>query len=256
MKSNLILNYPGFVLANARLLVAASARAYHAASGDNVTGIFDKGTDTHVLINRYEDCIVIAFRGTSSLRDWLTDMEFPLRPVAGGRVHEGFLSAINSVMVKLTAELSGSEVFKYQPVLPIVVTGHSLGGALAVLCAWYLQDRGYAIDSVYTFGQPRVGDKAFAATYQAVLGAKTFRVVNQNDIVPRVPGVLMGYRHHGIHAFIDANGYLTIDPSWLGLVISDALGLYQAYRKLDDVLITDHFVGSYDEALANPQLLS
>jgi triacylglycerol lipase len=131
----------------------------------------------------------------------------------------------------------------------LVVTGHSLGGALAVLAADILNAQGFLIHSVYTFGQPRVGDATFAARYNMTLGQRTFRIVNSNDLVPRLPGWLMGYRHCGQHFFITAAGALIFNPSLFTLLTTDFVGLYRAYRKLDGVVIEDHFMKRYIAAL-------
>jgi hypothetical protein len=153
-----------------------------------------------------------------------------------------------------------------------MITGHSLGGALAVLCAHILQAEGWTVHSVYTFGQPRVGDRAFAAAYNGLkagqasslsfetdrpdacptLGSQTFRLVNENDIVPRLPGWVLGYRHAGQHEFITAAGALVENPSLFTIALTDALGLYAAWRRFDDVVIEDHFMGAYLKALNDP----
>ena len=73
---------------------------------------------------------------------------------------------------------------------PIFVAGHSLGGGQAIPCAADLKSHGFRVAAVYTFGQPRVGDSAFRDAYNVILGKVTWRIVNQNDIVPRVPGPL------------------------------------------------------------------
>ena len=292
MNSSFILNQPGFVPANARALAGASQAAYNAepvaqtpgarlpqpqpvempgfagvfgrdqsnssgyptlANNPDTLSCHNARTGTHATFTTYDDCTVIAFRGTASLRDWLTDAEFPLRPLPGtpARVHEGFLTAIDSILPDLLAFLAPPQAPCPAPraSVPILLTGHSLGGALAVLAAWFLQAQGLPVHSVYTFGQPRVGDRAFASRYASLLGARTHRVVNQNDLVPRVPGVLLGYRHAGELALINAVGELVLNPSWLGRLVSDGLGLYRAYRRLDDVLITDHFMAGYVAAL-------
>ena len=259
MTSSLSLNQPGFVLANARALAAASLAAYDPGiyseplpPGGIIT-CQNKTTGTHVTVTTYDDCTVIAFRGTASLRDWITDAEFPLRPLPGSpaRVHAGFLTAINSILPDLLAFLVPPKVqgAERKASRVLLLTGHSLGGALAVLAAWFLQAQGLPVHSIYTFGQPRVGDRTFATHYSSLLGAKTYRTVNQNDIVPRVPGVLLGYKHAGEMALINAVGELVLDPSFIGRLVSDGLGLYRAYRRLDDVLITDHFMAGYVNAL-------
>lgn len=73
------------------------------------------------------------------------------------------------------------------------ITGHSLGGALAVLAAARLKLQGIA-PHVYTFGQPRVAFGEFADRFDAELSGRLWRFVNQSDLVPRLPPGLF-YRH-------------------------------------------------------------
>jgi hypothetical protein len=76
------------------------------------------------------------------------------------------------------------------PQTPLFVTGHSLGGALAVLCTAMLHRTEPALFAnlrgVYTYGQPMVGDGDFAATCEP-FAARTFRHVYHSDLVPRLP---------------------------------------------------------------------
>jgi hypothetical protein len=66
-----------------------------------------------------------------------------------------------------------------------------------------------SIRGVYTFGQPRVGDWQFASKYEDHLGTKTFRFVNNNDVVARVPPAVLGFRHVGRMLLFDHTGALT-----------------------------------------------
>ena len=62
------------------------------------------------------------------------------------------------------------------------------------------------VQGVYTFGQPRVGNKDFAAAVNEKLGSGIFRFVNDRDIVPRVPLFTMGFCHYGNQTFFDRDG--------------------------------------------------
>jgi hypothetical protein len=289
MTSGLLLHQPGFVPANARRLAQASADAYtvRQASGvgtscphtprpdaqaeDVETScphpelITCPETDTHVTVTRHDDCTVIAFRGTKDLANWITDAEFLREHIPTGGVHRGFLAAVDSVLPLIKDCLSGAGTACPQlhtvgtarplPVdkknlKPLVLTGHSLGGALAIVCGYFLAEQDYPLHSIYTYGQPRVGDAAFAADFAVLCGWKTYRVVNQNDVVPRLPGWLLGYRHVGQLQFITEFGQLVADaPLWV-MALSDALGLWQAWRLQKDVLLADHFIESYIAKLA------
>jgi len=75
----------------------------------------------------------------------------------------------------------------------LYITGHSLGGAMATICASRMVARGIVVSGLYTFGSPRVGDAEFVAH----LGTTHFRFVNNNDIVTKAPPLMCGFRHHG-----------------------------------------------------------
>ena len=88
------------------------------------------------------------------------------------------------------------------PKAQVFITGHSLGGALAALYSTMLFYNGEVaitrkLASVYTFGQPRVGDQTFANYGNLHLDNRYFRVVYCNDIVPRVPfdDKVMAFKH-------------------------------------------------------------
>jgi hypothetical protein len=66
---------------------------------------------------------------------------------------------------------------------PLFLTGHSMGGALAMLTGCRLARTGRPPVAIYTFGTPRVGDRMFCAGYRV----PTYRVVNRLDLVPEMP---------------------------------------------------------------------
>lgn len=149
--------------------------------------------DTQAYLGVRPDALVLAFRGTepSNLADFATDFDarqVPFEAKFGltgwGRVHEGWADGVAVVLPKLMQLLAkhpgGGR--------PLWITGHSLGGALAMVAAAILSGvPGVPIGGVYTFGQPRVGDPGFRARYDGALGHLTFRCVNDRDLVPHVP---------------------------------------------------------------------
>jgi len=148
--------------------------------------IEDKKTDTqcYVFVKNYITYIV--FRGTEKkLRDILTDLfafkkEIPFKNTKGIRVHRGFLSAYMSVRNKIldkVLELENSH---------ITVTGHSLGGALATLCAVDLQKNSFGIIQINTFGSPKVGNKRFSNSFDNRIPPYN-RYINRFDMVSIVP---------------------------------------------------------------------
>jgi triacylglycerol lipase len=150
-------------------------------------------TDTQAYVAVRADAIVIAFRGTepTNERDFTTDFdarqipfETKLHFSGWGRVHEGWVDGVNVVLFKiaeaLRAHVDGAR--------SLWITGHSLGGALAMVAAAFLANlANNRIAGVFTYGQPRVGDPIFRARYDQILGAITFRCVNDHDPVPHVP---------------------------------------------------------------------
>ncbi|RMH32822.1 MAG: lipase family protein [Nitrospirae bacterium] len=144
---------------------------------------------------------VVVFRGTHDLRDWLTNlntMPGPWKP--GGKVHKGFKQGIDFVWADIVDTLDGLDG-------PTFYTGHSLGAALATLAASLRPPR-----ALYTFGSPRVGNKAFAKTLDKV---PVFRVVNNRDIVTTVPPDWppFDYRHVGELRYIAHNDRMLVNPS-------------------------------------------
>jgi hypothetical protein len=244
---NLDLAASGFSLRNAVALAQASAAAYDGASIQNEL--------CHVRFLPQEDCLVVAFRGTHNLQDIMVDAEAGRIPLPGmaGSVHAGFWKSVESIVGQLVEVLQtpGNE-----PDLPLFITGHSKGGAEAMLAACILSRKlqPARIEGVYTFDQPRLFDAGARASYdrQAVdgppLGAVTWRIVNGGDIVPQVPFWHWGYRHAGNEAFLPDCGSavsdcgLLVNPRWDVTVVSKLNAYIAAFRRHKDVCITDHFI--------------
>jgi hypothetical protein len=136
------------------------------------------GTDESPVSHRM---LILAFRGTEvkKISDVASDLLVNLVDApGGGRVHKGFLHAFQLLEDSLKKTLN-----KY-PDMPLYITGHSLGGALALLATRYL---GYnSTGACYTFGSPRAADDLF---YEQVK-TPIYRVVNASDGVARIP---LGY---------------------------------------------------------------
>lgn len=169
-------------------------------------------TDTQALVSsRYNgDYALIAFPGTASRQDWITDARIAKQPWAAGKVHAGFRAAFNSVAAAIEKEIRAIGAQH------LIITGHSLGGALATLCAHHFRP---AVASVITFGSPRVGNWSFAGAYDTALHDQTFRVVNAGDPVPRVPFVFGTYKHVGTETYLRREGGVTMEHPWWTSVV-------------------------------------
>jgi hypothetical protein len=142
----------------------------------------------------------LILRGTNDLRDWLTDFDaIPDGWVGGGVVHRGFAEAFELVRERIIASLDQNVPAD----CPLFAAGHSLGGALATLLASLRPPR-----ALYTFGSPRVGDNDFGAT---LAGVKTFRVVNNRDVVTTVPPPLP-FHHVGELHYITHEADILVNP--------------------------------------------
>lgn len=143
----------------------------------------------------------------------------PSRPV---KMHQGFINAYLSVRDEIHEHAQQSETTQYR------ITGHSLGGAIATLCAVDLQyNFGQNISiEVYTFGSPRVGNDAFADSYNRRV-PDTWRVINGWDTVVGLPVPWQGYRH------VDTSLKLARNFTW----------------KIVTGSFKDHKINSYVEAL-------
>ncbi len=163
-----------------------------------------KDTDTQAFLAAGDEFAVLAFRGTevTKKQDVKTDVKAMKVSTLEGRVHTGFNKAYDSVADAIANSLLGMDE------LPLYITGHSLGGALATVAAQRLEkDPRFSewIAACYTFGSPRVGNDQ----YDRSLKSPVYRVVNTTDIVTVVPLNLMGYTHIGDVRFLERDPQVT-----------------------------------------------
>ncbi len=182
---------------------------------------------------------ILAVRGTSNIENIIVDSAFVLVPdkITGIDIHQGFLLSAKDIYQQILPDI--------KPGYKINTIGHSLGGATALIVAMMLDAKGYTIDEVITFGQPKVtnisGSKKFAH-----LNIK--RLVMPKDIVPLVPPVdpmnlmqLSIFWHQGVEIIIfDNNQYA---------VTTGTDSMMRALDFLNDVPgeqhIRNHFMTSY-----------
>ena len=133
--------------------------------------------------------IYVVFRGTDTISEWIADAtlsQVPYTYVAnGGMTETGFTGVYASIRQDVVDEvnsLAGGGAYT-----ALYITGHSLGGALAVLAAPDLvQATQFKDPIVYTFAGPRAGDPNFASLFDSTIDT-CWRVVNTNDEVPKLP---------------------------------------------------------------------
>jgi len=188
--------------------------------------------------------VLIACRGTepTQINDILADLKmFPVKHHVSGRVHRGFYAEYNKVIPGIKEALTKHNKKGDKTVW---VTGHSLGGAMAVLVAAELRPNG----GLHTFGQPRVGNAEFL---KALDGIKYYRYRNNNDAVTAVPPSFLLFRHGGVLRYI--NTYGNIRPAtWLQRFKDKCRGHWMALKSFNLIDgFADHSMGLYHEYLYN-----
>ena len=203
---------PQFNLVNARATMWLSQLAYETASETKVKSILDDWQLTkHAFIANdpatglppRSACVVVAggrgatfvtFAGSDPLKfeDWITN--FNAVPSATD-LHTGFQNAVETVWPVIKTAIANRPASEQA----LFFTGHSLGGALAIVAAARAASELQIQPTVvYTFGSPRTGGPAFFDRYRPLLGDSTFRLIHGDDIVPTVPPSAPGdYRHVG-----------------------------------------------------------
>ena len=128
------------------------------------------------------DEAVIAFQGTDGaddIGDWFANLDALVATPPADAVHRGFLDAWRSLAPQVEAILTRHRIAH------VWITGHSLGGAMAVLCGLDLVREGKVdVRGVMTFGQPLLLAPTFAGEANRLLANRHLRFINEDDIVP------------------------------------------------------------------------
>jgi triacylglycerol lipase len=198
--------------------------------------------ETQCFVAGDDEKIIISFRGTepSKMQDLMSDLKLRFTDHPLGKVHRGFLKAIDYVwddVFKTIQEFQTKEQ-------TIWFTGHSLGAALATLGVAKMYDK-KPVQGLYTFGQPRTGDSKFAEKFDAKYKSSSFRFVHNNDIVTRVAPSAIGYKHIGTFLYLDAAKNLHKDIRWWNEFKDRIQGSIEDLGKPGIDGIKDHDMGLY-----------
>jgi len=167
--------------------------------------------DTQYFVMSNNENIVIVFRGSDDLKDWLANFQavYNPGPLKDTKAHEGFQDALFPSVIGLTNLIDsvGSEDKR------IWVTGHSLGAALCSLYAGMLIENHYKVYGIYTYASPRPGNGSFETKLNSRIIGPHFRVVNSGDIVPHLPPEPF-FSHPGKRVILQEESKVNSDDSW------------------------------------------
>ena len=175
----------------------------------NVT-VFEKNTDVVIVgYNKRLDAIIAAWRGSSTIVNWLQDFDFVQVTWADDKnvkVHRGFKNSMYNVQDTLKARIV--ELKNMFETAKVYITGHSLGAAQAELCAVDMMqtmdnwsDGSSVVTNVFPVAAPLVGNSDFAQLSEKLL-PNAIRLLNKHDPVGMVPPTYFGYTRYGREIFM------------------------------------------------------
>ncbi len=186
----------GYSVANAQMMLYAAYVAEFSERREiekqlrrwnfsDIAWIGEAGKGTYGYIAEADDYRLMVFRGTRSFEEGLKDALFsqsdydviglPGRGHCGMRLHFQKLYSISR------------PILDSRPGKPLLIAGHSLGGAMAYLHAMRLLQESWPVEAVYTSGQPRVGDETLVTAGEELLAGRYFRLEHDLDVTARVP---------------------------------------------------------------------
>jgi len=167
--------------------------------------------------------LILAFRGTEITKPADIKADISALPIAvglknaGQQVHSGFYNAFKPVQARIQRSIDEHKLND----LPLYITGHSLGGALAIVATYCISSD--SVGACYTFGAPRVGNFAFGQSIKTPV----YRLTNAADLVPRLPP---SYLIEGIALLLR---WLPVLP--YNSEIADFLEKFRHYRHCGDL---------------------
>jgi len=198
--------------------------------------VIDKKGEVELSIGIEDKKLYITFLGSVSKMDWIHNFMFWKKPYKRMKdiffVHAGFLKIYKTARPMVHEWLNKKEFYD-----EIIITGHSLGGAEATLCR---EDIAYLSENEMQFlqkksvkcvvsGSPRVFGKLFNHIPQERC-KDIFRVVYQNDSIPRLPPTCFLYKHIGCLVQSGKKGLGFLQPSG---VYCHSIKRYLDYENLN-----------------------
>lgn len=169
--------------------------------------------NTQVYVLQDDKNVVLAFRGTEAptsldgIKDWLLTDAVNLLVVPSGRLgtdlaaagvgarfHQGFVGAIAEIWEPVNGEVEQAMAKSERN---LWITGHSLGGALALFSGWLLHRKFISVHQIYTYGAPMVGNALASTAFDREFPGQVFRYRNGPDPVPMLPTISLLSNDYG-----------------------------------------------------------
>jgi hypothetical protein len=239
----------------ARLLSAGHTQAYVAHNDKNVVVAF-RGTEAPTSIEGLKDWLLADAVNLLILPEGRLGTDFAAAGV-GAKFHQGFLGALAQIWDPLFEAVEAEQKKQERP---LWLTGHSLGGALALLAGWLFQRKFVPVHQIYTFGAPMVGNAEASKAFDREFPDKIFRYVNITDPIPKLPTVSLLANDYG-HCLKEvglgtvAAGATSAGEFFQQMVSRTVNGVLNA-TLIDDIWdnlkqrVNAHFLPSYQSLIA------
>jgi hypothetical protein len=158
-----------------------------------------------------KNTIKIAFRGTNSIQNWVTNSKATFTNFDGVRVHLGWFGDYMDVQPRVQSQMTA--LIRSHPTASILFTGHSTGGVYATLAAFQGTVSGGWLSSlvprnkiyIITAGSPRIGDQSFVNAIHNRGFGSIVRVSNAVDVATQSPPSSLGYVHFRREMNVNSN---------------------------------------------------
>lgn len=194
-----------YCMSNASAAVRPSKLA---SEGVEVSWVYEaRGARVIVGYDSDSDELFVSFRGTENYENWWDNLHvvkahpYPSLPTVG--VEDGFAKWYEGLLDGVKDGLAQARASHFpESLAPVLVVGHSAGGACSTLMAFDIL-RGGVFDDVklnghITFGSPRVGNAAFVDAYVSLadqFDVEYYRVTHAQDVIPHMPETALGFHH-------------------------------------------------------------
>ncbi len=184
--------YKALLGLDARLISVDNTQVYVAQNKTDIVVAF-RGSEQPTSLDGFKDWLLTNAKNFLTVPEGRSGTDFIAAGV-GCRFHRGFMDSLEEVWAPLFEAVDSA---KLEHDRPVWVTGHSLGGAIALLAAWRLERNFVQVHQVYTFGAPMIGNAATAAAFQKQFPNRVFRCVDSRDLVPKLPTLSLFSNEYG-----------------------------------------------------------